>query len=117
MTSRQIIWTTCVYAVAFIFVVYFTQAGPRRVGGALFGGGIAALLLVEIIALGEVIGWWHWQFKFASNAWFPVLLCVCCAVSCAPVYLITWRVGRRFSWWGLMVVLEALVLLDHCEIT
>ncbi len=71
------------YAVAFIFVAYLARAVPRRVVGALFGGGIAALLLIEIIALGEVIGWWHWQFKFASYACFPVLLYICCAVSCA----------------------------------
>jgi hypothetical protein len=100
-----------VYAGAFIFVVYLTRAVSRRVVGSLFGGGIAGLLLVEIIVLGEVIGWWHWQFEFASYACFPVLLYVCCSVSCAPIYLITWRVARRFSWWGLTVVFGGAVLI------
>ena len=101
MTSRQIIWTTGGYAVAFIFVAYLTRAGPRRVGGALFGGGIAGLLLTEIMALWEVIGWaWQWRFEFAAKGYFPVLLGVCGAASCAPLYLITWRVARRFGWRG-----------------
>jgi hypothetical protein len=105
MSARQIIWTSCLYAVAFVFAVYFTRAGPRRVLGALFGCGIGALFLIEIIALGEEIKWWYWQFQFASCACFPVLLYIFCAVSGAPIFLITWRVGRRFGKWGLVVAI------------
>ncbi len=111
MTSRQIICTTGAYAVTFIIVVYLTRAGPRRVGGALFGGGIAGLLLTEIMALGEVIGWWRWQFEFAAAAYFPLLLYVCCAASCAPIYLITWRVARRFSGRGLTAIFGSAALI------
>ena len=101
MTGQQIVWMICLYAVAMVVVVYFTRAASRRIAGALGGGAVGGLLLLGMIDLGEMVGWWHWQLHFSSMAGFAVLFFVGCAVSCAPIYLLTWRVARRFGWPGL----------------
>ncbi len=105
MTAQQIVWFTCGYSVELAAVIYFTRAVPRRVFGALAGGAAAGWLLLEIIALGETMGWWQWQFPTASTAGLVILFYVGASISCAPIYLITWRVARRFGGRGLAVCL------------
>jgi hypothetical protein len=111
MTTQQIIWITCAYAVELVAVIYFTRAGPRRVFGALVGGTVAGLIFIEIMALGEAVGWWQWQFPVDSIAGFALALYVGTVVSCAPLYLVTWRIVRRFGWRGLAVTLGIVGLL------
>ena len=94
---------TCAYAVVMIGVIYFTRPVPRRIVGALLGGAVAGLLMMAMIAGGERIGWWHWQFPVSSAAGFTILFFLGCAISCAPIYLVTWRVARRFGGRGLSV--------------
>ncbi len=105
MTAQEIVWITFAYAVELAVVIYFTRAIPRRVYGAVTAGAFAAWLLVEIIALGEAVGWWHFQFPVSSTASLVLLLYVGTAISCVPVFLITWRVARRFGWRGLVLAL------------
>ena len=111
MTVQQIVWMTCGYAVAMIAVVYFTRAVSRRVVGALVGGAVAALLLIEMVAVGETIGLWHWQFHASPTVGFAILFFVGSAVSFAPIYLVTWRVARRFGRRGLAVTLGVAAMI------
>jgi len=103
MTARQLIWMTLAYLVALVVVVYFTRANARRVVGAVLGGAVVGLMLLCVIVFGESIGWW--RAPMASTPTFLALFCVGAAVSCSPIYLVTWRVARRFGWRGLTVCL------------
>ena len=89
------------YLVELAAIIYFTRATSRRVVGAMAGGAVVGLMMLGAIALGKAQGWW--QVPFASTPYFLPLLYLGSAISCAPIYLITWRVTRRFGWRGLVV--------------
>ena len=101
MTTQQMLLMTCLYLAALVVVTYFTRATARRVVGALAGGAVVALLALRAIALGEALGWW--RIPFAPTSYFLPLLYLGLAISCSPIYLVTWRVARRFGWRGLAV--------------
>ena len=101
MTTQQIILMSCVYLLELGAVVYFARATVRRVIGALAGGAAVGLMALSVIALCEALGWW--RVPFASTPYFLPLLYLGLAISCAPIYLVTWRVARRFGWRGLAV--------------
>jgi hypothetical protein len=101
MTAQQIILMTAAYALVLVAVVYFTRATSRRVVGALAGGAIVGLMGLGAIALGENLGWW--RIPSASTPYFVPLIYLGLAVSCSPIYLVTWRIVRRFGWQGLAV--------------
>ena len=99
MTTIQILLMIGFYLGLFVAVVYFTRARMRRVMGALAGGAAFGLVGVSAVALGEAQGWW--RVPQSGVAHFYVLLWLGFAISCAPDYLIIWRVVRRFGGWGL----------------
>ena len=101
MTTQQMLLITGLYLAAGIVVTYCTRATARRVVGALVGGATASLMALRVIALCEALGWWH--IPFASTPYFVPVLFVGLAISCTPIYLVTWRVARRFGWRGLAV--------------
>ena len=101
MTTQQIILMSGAYLIALCVVTYFTRATARRVVGALVGGAAVALLALRVIALGEALGWW--RIPFAPTPYFLPLLYLGLAISCTPIYVVTWRVARRFGWRGLAV--------------
>ena len=101
MTTQQLILMTCLYLVAFAAVIYFTRATSRRVVGAVAGGAAVGFWALGAIALCEALEWW--RVPFAPTAYFLPLLYLGFAVSCTPIYLVTWRVARRFGWRGLAV--------------
>jgi hypothetical protein len=103
MTTLQIIVMTCAYAVALVAAIYFTRAPSRRVMGALAGGAAAGGLGLGAIVLGEALG--VWRVSLPSTPGVLVLFYLGFAISCSPIYLITWRVARRFGWRGLAVCL------------
>jgi hypothetical protein len=109
VTTPQLIAMTVAYALALVAVVYFTRAGVRRVVGALVGGAAAGLVVLGVIALCEAAGWW--RVPSASAPYFLPLLYLGLVISCAPIYLITWRVARRFGWRGLAVFLGAVAVI------
>jgi hypothetical protein len=53
------------------------------------------------VALGENQGWW--RVPKAGSSHFRLELWLAFAVSCTPVYLISWRAARRFGGRGLAV--------------
>jgi hypothetical protein len=101
MTILQMLLMIGLYAVALIVVIYLTRATTRRVTGALVGGAAVGLLALGAITLCETFGWW--QIPFASTPYFAFIFYVGVAITCAPIYIVTWRVARRFGWRGLAV--------------
>jgi hypothetical protein len=98
MTTPQIILFAVGYFIEFCVVVYFTRATTRRVLGALIGSVPAMLFGLSAIALCEKLGWWHVPI---APTQYPLYLCL--SITLAPIYLVTWRVARRFGWRGLAV--------------
>lgn len=103
MTPSQIIVFTCAYTVALAAAAYFTRAPPRRVMGALAGGAAAGCFGMGAIVLGNALA--VWRVPLSSTPGWLALFYVGLAISCSPIYLITWRVARRFRWRGLAVCL------------
>ena len=109
MTRQQIILWACAYLVELVAVIYFTRATARRVMGAMVGGAVAGLLGLGAIALCEALGWW--QIPFASTPYFLPLFYLGLSISLTPIYLVTWRVARRFGWRGLAVFLSVVTVI------
>ncbi len=61
----------------------------------MYPGGLA------IVALGERVGWWHWLFPWEPNLLTALWIN---SVLCGFVFLITWRIARRFGGLGLAVL-------------
>lgn len=101
MTTRELILMASLYLAAFAGVAFFTRAKARRILGALSGGAVFGVVGLLAIALGETEGWWRLPKTGSSH--FQLLLWLGFVVSCSPVYLITWRVARRFGGRGLAV--------------
>ncbi len=103
MTRQQLIVMACAYSVALVAAVYFTRATSRRVVGAVAGGAAVGWMVLDVIALGEALG--CWRVRLTSTLDFLALFYLVLAISCTPIYLITWRVASRFGWRGLAVCL------------
>ena len=101
MTRQQIILWAGAYLVELVAVIYFTRATARRVVGAMGGAAAAGLFALGAIALCEDLGWW--QIPFASTPYFLPLFYLGLSISLTPIYLVTWRLVRRFGWRGLAV--------------
>lgn len=109
MTTLQMVAFTCAYAVVLAAVVYFTHPTGRRVAGALTGGAAAGCLGIGAIALGQSIG--VWQVPLPTTPGSLTLFYLCFAVSMSPIYLVTWRVARRFGWIGLAICLVIVAVI------
>jgi hypothetical protein len=100
MTAQQLHLFNGLYLVVLVVVAVLARATARRMAGALAGGAAAGVVALGIIALGEKAGWWHmaitWEPYFLTILWIDFALG-------AFVYLITWRIARRFGWRGLAV--------------
>ena len=84
------------------------RATARRIAGALTGGVTFGVVALGIIALGEEEGWWHMAITW--EPYFLSLLVINFAL-CAFIYLITWRIARRFGWRGLAVVVLVVAVI------
>jgi hypothetical protein len=108
MTTEQLHLFNAIYLVIFIAVALLTRATVRRIAGALAGGAVAGLLALGIVAIGEDARWWHmaiaWEPYFLAVLWLDFALG-------AFIYLVTWRIARRFGWRGLLVVVVLFGLL------
>jgi hypothetical protein len=96
MTTQQLYLFGGLYLVMLAVVAVLTRATPRRIAGAMVG-----VALLGIVAIGEKAGWWH-----MAITWQPYFLTLMC-ISTIPggfVFLITWRIARRFGGRGLAVV-------------
>ena len=108
MTTQQLYLFNCLYLGILVVVAFFTRATARRIAGAMAGGVVFSVVALGIIALGEEVGWWH-----MAITWEPYFLTVLCLgfALCAFIYLITWRIARRFGWRGLAVAVAAAAII------
>lgn len=109
MTTQQLHLFNCLYLAALVVVAFFTRATARRIAGALAGGAAFGVAALGAIALGEEAEWWH--FAITWEPYFLALLYLDFIISAAPIYLVTWRVARRFGWRGLAVVVIVLAVI------
>ena len=109
MTTNQIIIVTCAYMVALIAVTYFTRATARRIVGALAGGAAVGVFGMAAIACGNA--WGLWRVPISWTPYFLTLFYLGLAISCSPIYLVTWRVSRRFGWRGLAWCVGVVVII------
>jgi hypothetical protein len=108
MTTKQLYLFNGLYLVVLVAVAVLTRASVRRSAGALAGGAVAGVVALGLIALWEEVGWWHmaitWEPYFLTLLWFDFALG-------AFVFLITWRIARRFGRRGLAVVVVFLAVI------
>jgi hypothetical protein len=108
VTTQQLHLFNCLYLVILVVVAVLTRATTRRIAGALAGAAMAGVMALGIIAFGESAGWWHmaiqWQPYFVTLLWIDLTLG-------AFVFLITWRIARRFGGRGLAVALFVAAVL------
>ena len=98
MTTQQLHLFNAFYLMVLVVVAVLARATARRVAGALAGGAAFGVVALGIVAFGETVGWWH-----MAITWEPYFLAVMYLgfVLGASLYLVTWRVARRFGWGGL----------------
>jgi hypothetical protein len=90
-------------AIAFIIltvVAILTRATLRRIVGALAGAAGTAVVAMALVAVWTNAGWW--RFAIPREPYFLVLLWIDFTL-CAYVFLLTWRIARRFGGRGLAV--------------
>ena len=109
MTIQQIIIVICAYLVALVAAVYFTRPTLRRAMGALAGGAAVGLFGMGAVVLGNVLE--VWQVPISWTPIFVSLFYLVFAVSASPIYLVTWRLARRFGWRGLAVFIGVVAVI------
>ena len=109
MTTRQLIFVTCAYLVELFAVVYFTRATSRRVVGAFAGGAAVGCFGLGAIVLGNKLG--LWRVPIFWTPYFVALFYLGFAISVTPIYLVTWRLARRFGWRGLAVFIGIVAII------
>ena len=102
MTTTQLHVFNLMYLLITAAVAYFTRATPRRIAGALAGAFVAGVVGLGIIAVCERAGWWHMVISWTP--YFLALLLIDMTV-CGFLFLLTWRIARRWGWRGLAVTL------------
>jgi len=106
VTTQPVLLLTGAYLLELIVVCYFTRATTRRIAGAVAGGAVVGVMALAMIALCEALAWW--RVPLAST---PFLLWLGLLISCSPIYLVTWRVARRFGWPGLTICVAVAVVI------
>ena len=101
MTIQQLYLIDGVYFVVLVVVALLTRATARRIVGAVAGGVALGVVALASIALGERAGWWNMVMTW--EPYFLTLMMIAFTM-CAFIFLITWRIVRRFGWRGLAVV-------------
>jgi hypothetical protein len=61
------------------------------------------------IVAGNALGLWRVPITWTPS--FVALFYLGLAISCSPIYLVTWRVARRFGWRGLAVCLGVVAII------
>jgi len=101
MTEQQLYFFSGLALAISVAAALLTRATPRRIAGAVAGAGAAGVALLAVVPLGERARVWHMAIDW--RPYMVVLLLINVAL-CAYVFLITWRIARRFGWRGLVIV-------------
>jgi hypothetical protein len=110
MTTLQLIIVTSAYVVELLLVIYFARATSHRVIAAFVGGAAAGCFGLGAIILGNALGLWLVPL-FWTPPYFLPLFYLGLAISVTPIYLVTWRLARRFGWRGLAVFICIVALI------
>lgn len=108
MTLQQLYLFDFLYLLMLVAVAILTRATLRRIVGAMVGAAAAGVAGLGIVAFCERMGWW--RFAIAWEPYFVALLYIG-VVLCAYVFLLTWRIARRFGGRGLSVTLIVAAVL------
>ena len=109
MTPFQLIVVICLYLVELVAVVYFTRATSRRILGAFAGGAAVGCFGMGAIVLGNALE--LWRVPITWTPYFLTLFYLGLAISVTPIYLVTWRLVRRFGWRGLAVFIGIVAII------
>ncbi len=108
MTIQQLHLFNGIGLVVFVVVAILSRASARRFMGAMAGGVALGVVALGLIALFGAAGWW--RFAITWEPYYLTLLWIDFALG-GYIFLITWRIARRFGWRGLaMVVIAAAVI-------
>jgi hypothetical protein len=102
VTTQQIFLFSGLYLLLSVVVAFFTRANARRIAGAVAGAAASGLVALGVVALGERVGWWHMAIAWEP---FSLTLMMIGITVCFFLFLLTWRIARRFGWRGLAVFL------------
>ena len=102
MTEQQLYLFGCLYLTILAVVAALTRATRRRLVGALVGAAVMGGAGIGIVAIGESVGWWH--FVMPREPYFLTLMWIV-IIPCGFIFLITWRIARRFGGRGLAVII------------
>jgi len=100
---------TSAYLVELVAVVYFTRATSRRILGAFVGGVAVGCFGMAAIALGNALE--LWRVPITQTPYFVALFYFALTISVTPIYLVTWRLARRFGWRGLAVFIGIVAII------
>jgi len=95
LTTWQLVVVTSAYLVELVAVVYFTRATSQRILGAFVGGAAVGCFGMSAIALGNALE--LWRVPIARTPYFVALFYLGLTISVTPIYLVTWRLARRFG--------------------
>src|SRR5262245_20485342 len=109
MATRQLLLMLCFYLVLLSAAVYVTRAIARRIVGAFVGGAIIGLINIGMITFGEARGWWHVPIRWEPG--YMSLLLLLSAIAGAFVFLLTWRIARRFGWRGVAAAIVVAAII------
>src|SRR4051812_41899733 len=93
MTTAQLHLFNCLYLVVLVVVAVLTRATVRRIAGAMAGGAAFGVVALGIVAFGERVSWWHMAITWEA---YPLILMLTDFSLCSFIFLITWRIARRF---------------------
>jgi hypothetical protein len=91
-----------VYLILLVVVVMLTRASVLRIIGALAGTFAAAAAGIADIAVCKRVGWWHFSMNWEPYYLFQLGISI---ALCSFVFLLTWRLARRFGGRGLAIAL------------
>jgi uncharacterized membrane protein YqjE len=107
-TTQQLYLFNFFYLLVLTLVAFLTRATPRRIAAALAGGAASGVVVLGIIILCERAAWWHMVIIWEP---YHLTLVLIGFTLSASIFLITWRIARRFGWRGLAVVLVVLAVI------
>ncbi|HEV3122894.1 MAG TPA: hypothetical protein VGY53_13360 [Isosphaeraceae bacterium] len=100
MTTQQLHLFNALYLGFLVVAAILTRATARRITGAIVAGVVIGIVLLGIVTLGERAG--LWRMVITWEPYFLLLFMIGGAVG-GFLYLITWRIARRFGGRGLAV--------------
>ena len=103
MTIQQFCLFSAFYLIVFGVAITLTRPSSRRLAGAIAGAFAAGAAGTSVVAIGERAGWWHFIINWEGYSWMSTGLGL--AISLAFVFLLTWRIARRYAGRGLAIAL------------